>query len=58
VAFRVNITELQASKLSNKVVGVNSLRRNIQGDSEGYVKILGGDNIGLREGKKRQILNS
>jgi len=50
--FESQITELQASKLSNKVFGVTSLCRNIQGDSEGYVKILGGDNIGLCEGKK------
>ena len=48
-AFRVNVIELRASKLCYKVFGVTSLRRNIQGDSEGYVKILGGDNIGLCE---------
>ena len=44
--FPLNITELQASKLRNKIFGVTFVCGNIQGDLGGKVNILGSDSIG------------
>jgi hypothetical protein len=51
-AFRVNITEMQASKLRNKVFGVTFVCGNIQGDSGGKVNILEGDSVDHCEEKR------